>query len=68
MKTAIEAIDALGGTTKVATRFGVKPSAVSNWRAANRIPDRLHFRFAETCRRERINWLPPSESDSGEAA
>lgn len=44
--TVAELIDAFGGTTSTAKLFGVNPSAVSNWKAANRFPDRLHYRIA----------------------
>lgn len=45
VSTASEAIDELGGTTKVATLCGVLPSAVSNWRRTG-FPPRLHYRLA----------------------
>lgn len=40
-------LDALGGTKAVAQAIGVGPSAVSNWRARDAIPPRLHLAFAE---------------------
>jgi len=39
--TVSDLVDALGGTKKVAESLGVGPSAVSNWRAANELPDKL---------------------------
>ena len=44
IKTVDGLIDALGGTTKTATIFGVSPPAVSNWRRTG-FPPRLHFRI-----------------------
>ena len=44
-----DVIDALGGNGEVAALFGVGPSAVSNWRALNRFPARLHYRIAKAC-------------------
>jgi len=38
-----ELIDRLGGTTKTSDRFGVLPSAVSNWRK-NGIPQSMEYR------------------------
>jgi len=42
--TVGEFIEALGGTQKAAALFGVKSTAVSNWRVWNRLPQRLHLR------------------------
>lgn len=39
--TAGDVIDALGGTVKAAEKLGRPPQAVSNWRAAKRIPSTL---------------------------
>ena len=47
--TASDLIDTLGGTSKVAALFGVRSSAVSNWRALNRFPARLHYRISKVC-------------------
>ncbi len=46
IETVREAIEQLGGTAKVAKRYGVKPSAVSNWRVWDRFPARLHYRIS----------------------
>jgi len=45
IRTAEEAIIRLGGTADVARRFGVRPSAVSNWRSRG-IPGHWHLRVA----------------------
>jgi hypothetical protein len=42
LSSAEAIIKATGGTTKAARLAGVKPAAVSNWKAANHIPSR-HF-------------------------
>lgn len=39
-------ISELGGTSATARIFGVLPSAVSNWKAAGRFPQRLHYRLS----------------------
>lgn len=44
-------IQALGGTSAVATLLGVGPSAVSNWKANGRIPPRWFLRISKECRR-----------------
>ena len=62
-----EAIAAFGGTGKMAKRFGVGPSAVSNWKTAGRFPDRLHYRIAKAAEEEGIK-LPASLFEPGEAA
>jgi hypothetical protein len=49
---------AFGGTTATARLFGVLPSAVSNWRRADRFPDRLQLRVVRECERRGIE--PPA--------
>ncbi len=49
MQTTSDVIDALGGNRIVAQIFGVRSSAVSNWRASDRFPARLHYRLAKEC-------------------
>ena len=58
--TISEIIDAFGGTTAVARLFGVTPPAVSNWRAAGRIPPRLHLRVIREAERRQIKIDPDS--------
>ncbi len=41
LNTPDAVIDALGGTFKTAEKLGRTPQAVSNWRAAKRIPSDL---------------------------
>lgn len=43
MLTAEDIIKSFGGNTKMAERFSVLPSAVSNWKADGRFPSRLHM-------------------------
>jgi len=45
IRTADEAIIRLGGTAQTARRFGVRASAVSNWRTRG-IPGHWHLRVA----------------------
>lgn len=49
METVSDVIDLFGGTSKTAKLFGVLPSAVSNWKADNRFPPRIHFRVFKEC-------------------
>jgi len=42
--TLDELIQAFGGTAATAKKFGVVPSAVSNWKSAGQFPERMHFR------------------------
>lgn len=42
--TVSEFIQAIGGNKAAAIAFGVTCPAVCNWKAANRLPDRLHLR------------------------
>lgn len=64
--TASEIIDQLGGNRDVAAMFGVKSSAVSNWRALDRFPERLHYRLAKECANRGISlddrFLAPGEA------
>lgn len=43
MRTAEYIIEKLGKNAKMAERFGVLPSAVSNWKSDNCFPSRLHM-------------------------
>jgi hypothetical protein len=42
-ETATEIIDALGGTSAVADLTGSSATAVSNWRAVNRLPSNTYL-------------------------
>ena len=55
-------IDELGGTTKAATIFGVLPSAVSNWRAWNKLPARLHLKAVRVAAERKIAFDPEAPS------
>lgn len=61
-----ELIDALGGTTETAKIAGVGKSAVSNWRAAEKIPARLGLFFHRVCAERDIefreSWFDTSEA------
>ena len=48
--TVSEIIKKLGGTTAAAAVFGVTPPAVSNWKAENRFPPRVHWRVVQEMR------------------
>ena len=56
--TVSDAVDRLGGTTAVAEIFGVVSTAVSNWRAANRVSGRYELAFYRLCKRRRVPWDP----------
>lgn len=56
-------IDALGGTNSAATLFGVGPSAVSNWRAAGRLPDRLHLKALRVAEDRQLDFDPAPSSE-----
>ena len=45
--TIRQAVDKRGGLAKVAGEHGVTPKAVSNWQVWNRLPERVHYSFAE---------------------
>lgn len=47
-------VEALGGTTEVAAFLGVVPTAVSNARAHNRIPEAWKYRLAKLCKERRV--------------
>lgn len=61
--TVSEFIDALGGTGATAKIFEVGPSAVSNWRAAGRLPPRLHLRAAKLAAKRRIKFDPETATE-----
>ncbi len=44
--TVADLIDAFGGVTRTAERFGVTAPAVSNWKARGLFPDRLYYRIS----------------------
>ncbi|BBK37719.1 hypothetical protein STAQ_27970 [Allostella sp. ATCC 35155] len=62
--TLSEFIDALGGTAKVAEIFGVGPSAVSNWKAWGRLPDRLHLRAARLAADRGLDFDPAAGKEA----
>lgn len=66
--TASELIDKLGGNRSVAALFGVRSSAVSNWRAFDRFPARLHYRLAKECEARGIEIDPRLLASEPEAA
>lgn len=70
VRTASQLIDLWGGTTKVSERFGVLPSAVSNWRKSG-FPPRLHYRIAKDAEAAKIVLAPelfeaPFATDPGD--
>ena len=56
-------IDALGGTTRTAELFGVRPSAVSNWKSEGRLPARLHLTAARLAEQRGIAFDPDPQTD-----
>jgi hypothetical protein len=73
LKTVDAVIDAFGGTTATAVLFDVLPSAVSNWRALGRFPDRLHFRISREADRRELEvsdalFEPPRRGGMASAA
>ena len=51
-------IAALGGTSKAALVFGVSAPAVSNWKAANAMPARLHLKALRIASERGIAFNP----------
>jgi hypothetical protein len=65
--TSSQAIDALGGTAKVARIFGLKPNVVSNWRKRG-LPSHAEARLWHECKKRRINYVPPAVQEAQEQA
>lgn len=61
--TSSEVIDALGGTVKAAGIFGVRSSAISNWRKRG-FPGHVEARIWHECKKRRINYVPPAVQES----
>lgn len=62
-KTVREVVEALGGHQAVMELFGVSyMSAVSNWIAADRFPDRLHLRVLRECEARGIDYDPAQQA------
>jgi len=59
IETAADLINALGGTTQVSVFLQVIPSAVSNAKAADRIPEAWRFRLAELAKQKGIKNYEP---------
>lgn len=53
-----EFIDALGGTGRVAAITGRRPSAVSNWRAAAKIPSELYILLRDVAEEAQVDARP----------
>lgn len=67
--TVREVVKELGGHDAVKDLFGVSHiSAVSNWIAANRFPDRLHLRVERECKAKGIDYDPAKVAHSARAA
>jgi DNA-binding transcriptional regulator YdaS (Cro superfamily) len=52
LETIDDVIDMLGGTGKVAALVGLKPPAVSQWRARGRISSDKYFLIADALTRQ----------------
>ena len=55
-------ITELGGTSEAAKIFGVTPPAVSNWKAVNRLPDRLHLRALRVADEKKLEFDPEQDA------
>ena len=62
ISTVADLVAALGGDHEVAAIAGVGRTAVSNWKAWNRIPQRLHYTFFRACQDRGIAWEPPEKA------
>lgn len=58
LQTVTAVIDAFGGTAATAARFGVLPSAVSNWKAAGKFPQRLHYLIDSEAKKSNLDIDP----------
>lgn len=47
IRTLDDLIDALGGTAAAASKAGVSPPAVSNWRSRGRVPPEHFLRLSD---------------------
>jgi len=47
-------IDALGGTSEVSRELGMTPSAISNWKARNEVPEHMYRRLRDLAHRKGI--------------
>lgn len=65
-------IDSFGGTGATARIFGVRPSAVSNWRKSGQFPARLHYRISREAAARGIalpeGFFEPRQEQPDEAA
>ena len=58
MLTVADVVKELGGNKAVAERFGVTPPAVSNWKAWNKFPPKLHLTILRECQARGIDYDP----------
>lgn len=58
-----EFVDALGGNADAAAVFGVTAPAVCNWKAANRLPERLHLKALRIAAKRGIAFDPEVVAD-----
>lgn len=54
-----ECIDTLGGTAAVAHACGLARTAVSNWKAAGKVPPRHTIALWAMAKRAGVAWQPP---------
>jgi len=66
--TVIEFVAALGGNRPAAAIFGVRESAVCNWKAANAMPYRLHLRALKLAAERGISFDPEKTGKRRKAA
>lgn len=66
--TVSEFIAAIGGNSSAAAAFGVGASAVCNWKAANRMPDRLHLKALRLAAEKGLSFDPEAPVKKRKAA
>ena len=65
--TVSEFIAAIGGNPSAARLFGVTRPAVCNWKAANRLPDRLHLKALKLAAERKLRFDPESPAQARKA-
>ena len=68
IETVRDAVRAFGGNAKMAERYGVERTAVSNWTTWNRFPARLHYKISRDAAELGIEVAPTLFDDPGEQA
>ena len=66
IRSIAELIRRLGGPTRVGRELGIGRNAISNWSAADEIPERWHARVLVIALRAGLPWRPPGWPDEAE--